>query len=143
MWHEDRGSRDESKRRKPRLCAWAVLAALTAVPQQAHAHAQLLRSNPADGASLAKSPKQIDVWFNELLEDGFNVLQVFPSNQLLAEQRTNLAEGKVKVDPKDQTHLEVEVRPLVPGEYVAEWRVLSRDGHSAPGRIRFRVLAPQ
>jgi methionine-rich copper-binding protein CopC len=43
------------------------------------------------------------------------------------------------VDPKDRTHLMVKVGALKPGDYVVDWRVLSRDGHSAPGRITFTV----
>jgi len=35
----------------------------------------------------------------------------------------------------------VGLKPLAPGGYVVEWRVLSRDGHSEPGRITFRVQA--
>lgn len=33
--------------------------------------------------------------------------------------------------------------PLPAGDYVAAWRVLSRDGHTAPGRLTFRVVAAQ
>jgi methionine-rich copper-binding protein CopC len=104
------------------------------------AHARLLRAAPASGAELSAPPKQIELWFNELLEEGFNTITVFPSAELdKLDKHSNLTKGKPAVDPKDHTHLVVPVGPLAPGEYVIEWRVLSRDGHSAPGRFTFRV----
>lgn len=115
-----------------------VLLMLAAAPA-AHAHARLVKSSPAKGAEIAVAPTQLDLWFNELLEDGFNTVEVFPAADLAAAKRSNLAEGKVTVDPKDRTHLWVQLGKLAPGDYVVEWRVLSRDGHSAPGRITFSV----
>lgn len=132
-------------RSRPRACGalWlgAMLAGFMAMPLSAHAHAQVVRSSPADHAALPRSPSQIEVWFNELLEDGFNEVELFPAGEVPVKTRTNLAQGKAKVDSRDRTHLIVKVPPLPPGEYVFAWRVLSRDGHSAPGKINFRVLA--
>lgn len=105
----------------------------------AFAHARLVKSEPAKGAELSTAPEQLDLWFNELLEDGFNTIEVFSSADLAKTKHTNLAEGKVTVDTKDRTHLTVKLGSLAPGEYVVEWRVLSRHGHSAPGRITFRI----
>jgi len=107
----------------------------------AWAHARLVRSEPSKGATVT-APQQIDLWFNELLEDGFNTVAVFPEAELSsAAKHSNLATGKPTVDDKDRTHLTVKLSALTPGEYVVEWRVLSRDGHSAPGRSTFRVTA--
>jgi methionine-rich copper-binding protein CopC len=106
------------------------------------AHARLLRAAPASGAEVSSATKEIELWFNELLEEGFNTVTVFPSAELdKAEKHSNLTKGKPVVDPKDHTHLVVPLGTLPPGEYVIEWRVLSRDGHSAPGRSTFRVRA--
>ena len=104
------------------------------------AHARLLRAVPAAGAEVSPAPKQIELWFNELLEDGFNTVTVFPSSELdKPDKHSNLTKGKPVVDSRDHTHLVVPLGPLAPGEYTIEWRVLSRDGHSAPGRSTFRV----
>ena len=111
---------------------------LGALAPRAFAHARLLKSTPAKGAEVA-TPTQIDLWFNELLEDGFNTISVYPSSELDSDKHSNLAEGKVIIDAKDRTHLTVKLGKLAPGEYVVDWRVLSRDGHSAPGRITFTV----
>ena len=115
------------------------LALLFALAPSAGAHARMVKSTPAKGAELSAPPAQLELWFNELLEDGFNAIDVFPSSELGAAKHTNLAQGKVTLDPKDHTHLTVKLGPLAPGEYVVDWRVLSRDGHSAPGRITFTV----
>ena len=116
----------------------AIILSLALAPN-AHAHARMVKSNPAKNATLSAAPDQIDLSFNELLEEGFNTIEVFNSAELTAAKHTNLAKGKPAVDPNDKTHLSVKLEPLPPGEYVVEWRVLSRDGHSAPGRITFRI----
>jgi methionine-rich copper-binding protein CopC len=115
------------------------IAFLFALAPRAHAHARMVKSIPAKGAELSASPGQLDLWFNELLEDGFNTIDVFSAAELAAPKHTNLTQGKVMVDPEDRTHLIVKLSPLAPGDYVVDWRVLSRDGHSAPGRITFSI----
>jgi len=64
---------------------------------------------------------------------------VIPAAELSAKTHTNLAKGKPKVDPADRTHLTVGLAALKPGKYVIQYRVLSRDGHTAPGRVTFQV----
>ena len=117
------------------------LALLFALAPRAGAHARMLKSIPARGAELSASPVQLDLWFNELLEDGFNTIEVFPSSELAAGKHSSLTRGKVMVDPNDRTHLTVKLGTLAPGGYVVDWRVLSRDGHSAPGRMTFTIKA--
>ena len=130
------------KFRRGALLFFAIAISLALAPS-AFAHARLLKSLPAKGAEVSKSPGQLEFWFNELLEDGFNTVTLFPASELTSEKRSNLTDGKPGVDPADRTHLSVKVKPLPPGDYVVEWRVLSRDGHSAPGRLTFRLLAPK
>jgi methionine-rich copper-binding protein CopC len=128
--------------RNPRTVFLIILLALAGAPA-AWAHARLLHAEPAKGAEVSTAPKQIDLWFNELLDDGFNTLTVFPAAELSSTgKHTNLAKDKPAVDAKDRTHLTIKLETLPPGEYVIEWRVLSRDGHSAPGRSTFRVHTP-
>lgn len=79
------------------------------------------------------------MWFNELLDDGFNHVQVHRAADRAAKERQNMVKGKPRVDPKDRTHLIADLEDLAPNEYVVEYRVLSRDGHSAPGRFTFKV----
>jgi methionine-rich copper-binding protein CopC len=106
----------------------------------AMAHAQLIKSSPPDKAQLKAAPQRVELWFNELLEQGFNSVEVIPAAELSNKDHSNLAAGQPKVDPKDKTHLSVELSILKPGKYVIQYRVLSRDGHSAPGRLTFEIL---
>lgn len=103
------------------------------------AHAQLIKSDPRDKAELKESPAQVDLWFNELLDDSFNSIEIIPAAEVSAPKHSNFAKGKPKVDAADRTHLSVSVIPLKPGKYVIQYRVLSRDGHTAPGRITFQI----
>jgi methionine-rich copper-binding protein CopC len=131
---------DMSGRVVARLIMILAAAGMAAAPMEALAHARMIRSSPtADG--VTQSPAQVELWFNELLDDRFNTIIVYPAAEANTQRHPILTKGDVKVDPKDKTHLTIEVKPLPPGEYMAEWRVLSLDGHSAPGRFKFRVLA--
>lgn len=121
--------------------AWVTLG-WCAIASTAWAHARLVRSEPRDQAVLEESPDVVHLWFNELLDRGFHQVAIFPSTERTAKRRSNLTRGEPQVDPDDRTHLSVRVQPLPPGEYVIEYRVLSRDGHTAPGRILFRVRPP-
>lgn len=107
----------------------------------AGAHARLLRSEPARDAEVASAPERLNLWFSELLEEGFNVVTVYAASELGAAKHHDFTAEKPHVDPKDRTRLSVKVAALPPGDYIVEWRVLSSDGHSAPGRLNFRVRA--
>lgn len=127
------GSRREFVRRV------GVVTLLTATTRFASAHAKIVRSEPKDGATVHGSPKKIELWFNELLDDQFNTIEIFSAKEVAQKNRKNLAREKPEVDPKDRTHLTFKAPPLEPGSYAVEYRVLSRDGHSAPGRFTFTV----
>jgi len=112
-------------------------------PLPADAHARLVRSSPANQALVATPPERIELWFSELLEDGFNSVEVVRAGDLVAQDRTNLAQGAPTVDRNDRTHVVVPIQRLASGSYAVQWRVLSRDGHSAAGRFTFQIRTPQ
>ena len=119
---------------------WTIVFLLLLTAHTAHAHARLLKSFPADQADLAQTPARVELWFNELLDDGFNTIEVYPASELVKSKHTKFAEGSPAVDATDRTHLTINLESLAPGSYIIEYRVLSRDGHTAPGRFSFRVL---
>jgi methionine-rich copper-binding protein CopC len=124
------------------LAAVIVPAALAWCATDARAHARLERSIPATGAVLTTAPTTVELWFNELLDDEFNEVLVFRARPDGAPaDATNLATAKPTVDDADRTHLSAPVAALASGAYVIQWKVLSRDGHSARGRVLFRVGA--
>src|SRR5260221_14718370 len=59
------------------------------LPVVAFGHAQLLRSIPAHQSELAQAPSEIEIWFNELLEEEFNSIKVFSSSDYSAKTRTD------------------------------------------------------
>ena len=122
--------------------AWG-LALLVLSPLLADAHARLVRSSPASRAQVAEPPERIELWFSELLENGFNSVEIVRTTELATQHRTNLAQGAPTVDRDDRTHLLVPIPRLAPGSYAVEWRVLSRDGHSAAGRFTFQIGTPE
>jgi methionine-rich copper-binding protein CopC len=123
--------------------AWSIALLFLIYPLPSFAHARLVRSSPASQAQVAVPPERIELWFSELLEEGFNSVEVVRAAELAAKHRTNLAQGTPAVDRGDRTHLVVPVQRLAPGSYAVEWRVLSRDGHSATGRVTFQIRTPQ
>ncbi|HTU01085.1 MAG TPA: copper resistance protein CopC [Candidatus Sulfotelmatobacter sp.] len=112
------------------------------LPRPAEPHAQLVRSEPPDHAVLRSAPSRAELWFDELLDRGFHSVSVRPVGDLSGATGASLATGKPQVDPADPTHLTVGLQALPPGKYVIDWRVLSRDGHSAAGRLWFEVRGP-
>jgi methionine-rich copper-binding protein CopC len=123
--------------------AWSIALLFLIYPIPTFAHARLVRSSPASQGQVAAPPERIELWFSELLEEGFNSIEVVRVAELAAKYRTNLAQGTATVDRADRTHLVVPVQRLAPGSYAVEWRVLSRDGHSATGRVTFQIRTPQ
>jgi methionine-rich copper-binding protein CopC len=107
--------------------------------ESALAHARLLRSNPKPDSELTQTPIKIELWFNELLDDGFNSISVSSINATDPNGSKNLAERDARVDSDDRTHLSVAVKTLPPGDYAVDWEVLSLDGHTARGRFKFIV----
>ncbi len=138
-------SRRTSARIRLPFGALAVVLLFFLCPNELWAHARLLRSEPTDKAKLNKPPHVLELWFSELLEDGFNTVEVYTAdkakNSSTTPKQTSLTEGKPELDGHDHTHLRIHLKALKPGDYVVEWRVLSRDGHSAPGRFTFKMLA--
>jgi copper transport protein len=132
---------DRRSRRGPRLllvvCAaglWLVGAAASA-----SAHANLDRSDPADGAQLGASPSRIALTFTERPDP------VLSSIQLLDASGSSVALGEVRRDPADPYTLVSDVGGTLPdGTYTVAWRVVSEeDGHSTAGAFAFGVgVAP-
>jgi copper transport protein len=101
------------------------------VPARVYAHAELVRSEPADGAVLETAPDYVRLYFSEPIEREFFALEVYASD------RTRVDQGNARISPKDVTVLEVDLPPLGPDTYTVLWRVLSIDGHVVRGSFAF------
>jgi copper transport protein len=111
-----------------------VLLILLAAATPVLAHALLLRSIPAENATLDRAPAQIELFFSETLEPSFSSISVLDSNGLSVDNADS------KVDSADSTHLTVSLRSLPDGIYTVAWKALSAvDGHVTTGAFPFAV----
>lgn len=95
----------------------------------AGAHAELLGSDPADGANIPTSPPQVTLTFNQNVQPGFSAITVVGPDGTQVQGGTPVEKGPT---------VSVPVRPLsAPGEYTTGYRVLSADGHPVEGSVRF------
>jgi copper transport protein len=107
-------------------CAWVVT--------PAHAHALLLRSNPAPNAVLAQPPAQVELFFSETVEPSLSTISVFDSSGKAVDL------GDVRVDPNDPTRMTVSVGSLTNGVYTVAWKAISAtDGHLTSGSFPFAI----
>lgn len=118
-----------------RLGALVTLLLVALAPlRAAQGHAALVRSEPADGASLTQPPPVIRAWFTEALAVRGSVIRLYDSHETL------LATGGV--DTRNTAHTVMVVRPphLRPGTYVVRWYAVSADdGAVRRGLFRFSV----
>ena len=120
------------------LAAVAILAfGLSAVAVTsagpAWSHATLVSSSPADGEQVPVPPSQVSATFNEPMQTQFAAMT------LIGPDGGQYGAGEPAVD---DTVISVAVRPGGPaGDYTANYRATSADGHVVSGSWTFRVLA--
>lgn len=117
-------------RRALGVVAFALLAAL--VPAgAASAHAELIATDPADGAVVDKAPEALTMQFTEpvsLRPDGVRVLDA---------KGERVDAGDASASGSDVT---VPLDGTIPdGTYVVAWRAVSADGHPIRGSYTFSV----
>ena len=112
-----------------RNIALAALFAWTTVAP-AWGHAYVDSSSPADTATVP-APREAVVRFTENVELEFSTVVVKSQTGEI------MSVGRIR-QPVPNT-LAVDVKPLTPGAYVIEWRVLSVDTHITDGTLRFSV----
>jgi copper transport protein len=115
------------------LLGWIVLLGLAQVAAAgaAAAHAELVSTTPVDGSQLAAPPAQVELRFTEsvrLVDGGLRLLD----------------ESGVEVETPEPTSTGGTVQWVMPadladGRYLANWRVVSADGHPVAGAFAFGV----
>ena len=117
------------------MLVWLVVVGM-ALPGAVWAHAILVKSQPEKDATIAESPKQIDLWFNDKVGSEYRALAVIDSNG-------NRVDNKdVDQELLDKSHMYATVKPLTPGTYTVRYRVVSADTHIVTGKYQFSVKAP-
>lgn len=114
--------------------AWSVVFALVVMlAPDAHAHAQLVKSDPAQRAAVRDAPSQVRLWFNERIEGAYATLSVEDAS---GKPVTDLKPVVPADDPKSLFLL---LPALTPGTYTVNYRVLSVDGHIVESSYDFTI----
>ena len=115
------------------IAAVAVFAA-SLFSGAAYAHPLLQSAEPAVGAAVTTSPKQIRITFNE------NVIPQMSGVEVKDQTGKTIATGKAATDPANKKLLVVPVtEQLPPGDYNVEWHAVSDDTHRVKGNFSFSV----
>ncbi len=110
-----------------------LLLVLSFAPSAAWAHASLVKSTPAKRAVLSHPPTKIQLWFNERIEARYSSLTLTDGNGKQVET------GTPEVSSEDPKQLSATIKPLPPGRYRIQYRVLSVDGHIVKDQYSFTV----
>jgi copper transport protein len=115
-----------------RRLALLLTVILAAVVQSASAwaHASLVRTEPADGATVAEPPATLSLVFNE------------PVSPLIMRLIGPNGEATTAEATAENVTVTVRTRELGRGTHLLSWRVVSADGHPLGGALTFSVGAP-
>jgi copper resistance protein C len=114
------------------LALWVSLI----LPMPVFAHAIMVKSQPVVDSTIAESPKQVDVWFNDKVGSEYKALAVIDS----AGKRVDNKDAAQETF--DQSHLYVTIPQLPPGTYNVRYRVVSIDTHIVTGKFKFTIKMP-
>jgi copper transport protein len=109
-----------------------LVAASLVFPAAAAAHANLVRTEPGNGAVLARPPAAVRVVFDDRVRAG-------PGVEAVRNGGASVLAGKARVAAGGRT-LVVPLRPGLPeGDYSVRWSIVSDDGHLESGVLAFAV----
>ena len=101
----------------------------------ASAHAELIDTDPDEGAVVETSPDTVTLTFNEPVLLTSQEIAVYDSDGDPVTSTARAVDAEVHVDLADAAD-------LGEGTYVVSWNVLSTDGHPISGALTFSVGAP-
>jgi copper resistance protein C len=113
-----------------------VVIANLALPLPVFAHAIMVKAQPAVDSTIAESPKQVDVWFNDKVGSEYKALAVINSAGKRVDNKN------IEQETFDQSHLYITVPDLPPDTYTVRYRVVSIDTHIVTGKFKFTIKKP-
>jgi copper transport protein len=117
------------------VAGMVILALLPAGP--AAAHAVLVESQPANGATVARAPETVVLRFSE------DITARFSSASLLDSAGRTVAGARIARDRSGPRLLVLDLPALPEATYGVDWRVLAEDdGHTTGGVVVFTVGNP-
>jgi methionine-rich copper-binding protein CopC len=110
------------------LAVIGLVVAALAVAGPASAHAQLLLTDPADGAQLSALPTEVTLTFSQpVLKEGRDMAVIGPNGEV--------ADGLPVLDDR---YVHEKLKPGGPqGGYVVQWRMTTVEGHVISGHFAF------
>lgn len=112
-----------------------MLAVVLAGASPASAHAELVSTDPEDGAVLESAPATITFTFTEPVRLTSQEVAVYDADGDPVEASAGASGVEVSVDLTGASD-------LADGTYVVSWNVISSDGHPISGALTFSVGAP-
>ena len=113
---------------------WSFAAALfLGLQSSAWAHAFLDHAEPKVGATIAKSPPILKLWFTQNIEPAFSSVQVRDARGKEVDKKD------MHLDDKDKSLLIVSLPKLTAGTYTVTWHVVSVDTHRTQGTFKFTL----
>jgi copper resistance protein C len=107
--------------------AWLIGASV------ALAHSELRQAQPAPNSRHKSPPSEIKLYFTERLEAAYSTVRVNDASGVEVDRQD------ARVDPVDPLLLRASLKPLDPGAYTVNWRVLSLDPHMSECHFAFQV----
>ncbi|MFK4167954.1 copper resistance protein CopC [Paenibacillus lautus] len=104
-------------------------------PTATWAHSKLESSTPAADAKITESVKEVNLSFNENIDENLSTLKVKNA------QGEEVEVSEVKVS--QNTMAGTLAAPLPSGSYTVEWKIVGGDGHPVDGTYAFEVDAPE
>ncbi|WP_309080914.1 copper resistance protein CopC [Zhihengliuella sp.] len=105
------------------LACLAVLAAVALAPA-AHAHDQLVATDPESGAVLAQTPETLGLTFSGEVQEIGSAFELTAQDGTDYPSTATIERTQVTVTPTEA---------LPAGDYTLSWRVISSDGHPIEG----------
>lgn len=99
----------------------------------ATAHAILVKADPAKEAVLSRAPEEVHLTFNDAVGEEFLALAVVDASGKRVDRHD------AKLDFTDRAQLRATLEPLVKGQFMVRYRVLSADGHVVSGKYNFTL----
>lgn len=119
----------------PVAAALVALALVLLGGSPAAAHAELVETDPAEGAVVETAPETVTLTFNEPVRLTSQEIAVYDAGGDPVASTAGATGTEVTVGLTDAAGLE-------DGTYVVSWNVLSGDGHPISGALTFSVGAP-
>ncbi|SRR5258706_13057745 len=109
----------------------AAVAAALALGAVVQAHAKLLKTSPADKATVAKAPTTVQLWFNETIDVKLSKVELTGPSGKVALGVVHAMEPKQLMGPI--------TGKMADGAYTVDWQTAGDDGHVQKGSFTFTL----